>query len=291
MIRLKIADIIMQLNLPLKLLHDNMYDFLYKGADEADIVWNFVFDNPYTIDEKPNIITDNYNFYYENNKVVYNYKSRANIPLMIVCNTDYDECIFYLPKNLENLDKCSSLAITQAKNSLFKAFKEIFILGCIYKNRLPIHSSTVIYEDKGYMFSSALSSGKSTHAELWSDVYGCDILNEDMAIIGLAENEDKKEVVVYGVPWCGTSNIYRNEHVLLGGIAFIKKGKENIIFDLGIEELGLNLFENHYVPLLTKGIADVCVKNICTLGRCCKGYTLTCNKDKEAAVKAFDYMV
>lgn len=291
MIRLNIADMIIQLNMPIKLLHDNLYDFLYKGASEADIIWDFVFDNSYEIDEKPYIVSKNYNIYYENNKMVYDFKSETKTPFMIVLNNDFSKCTFYLPKRLESLDKCSNLTVINAKKNLYEVFKEMFVLACIYTNRLPIHSATVIYDNKGYMFSASSSEGKSTHAELWKNIYECEILNEDMAIIRVVEEDDKKKVVVYGCPWSGKSKELKNERVDLGGIAFIKKGKENIIFDLNKEELGTELLESHAVPLFTKEIADSCIKNICELARCGKGYKLSCNKDKEAAIKAFDYMV
>ena len=66
MIRLKIADIIIQLNMPIKLLHDRLYDFLYKGADEAELIWNIVYDNSYEIDENPYIKSKNLNIHYKN---------------------------------------------------------------------------------------------------------------------------------------------------------------------------------------------------------------------------------
>ena len=70
-----------------------------------------------------------------------------------------------------------------------------------------------------------------------------------------------------------------------------KQRKENIIYDLSIEDLGIKLLENHFVPLITKQIADVCIKDINYIARIAKGYTLTCNIDREAAKKAFEKMV
>ncbi len=291
MIRLKIADIVIQLNMPIKLLHDNLYNYLYKGALEADIIWDFVFDNSYEIDEKPYIVSKEYNIYYENNKIVYKYNSESKIPFMIVAKSNFSEVRFYLPKRLESLDKCTNLAIINAKKNLYNIFKDMFILACIYKGKLPMHAATVVYEDKGYMFSASASEGKSTHAELWEKIYGCEMLNEDLCIVGIDDSEDKIKAVVYGCPWSEKTCDSMNEQVLLGGMAFIKKGKENIIFDIGKEELGMNLLESHFVPMLTKEIVDMCVKNICDIARCAKGYKLACNKDKEAAEKAFEYMV
>ena len=69
MIKVKIAGLIIQLNMPLKLLHDNMYDFLYKGAEDADIIWSIIFDNNYQIDEKPYISASTLNIYYKHNYI------------------------------------------------------------------------------------------------------------------------------------------------------------------------------------------------------------------------------
>lgn len=291
MIKLKIADLIIQLNMPIKLLHDNMYDFLYKGADEANIIWSVVFDDNYQIDERPYIYAKNLNIYYKNETVVYNYKNESNIPFMIVAKNKFEECKFYISKKYENLDKCASMTIENIKVCLFNVFREMFIFACVENGKLPIHSASVIYEDKAYLFSAPSGTGKSTHADLWKGQFECEILNGDITIAQIIVEDNKKKAMVYGCPWCGTSNLYMNKTVELGGIAFLNQGKENIIYDLSIEDLGIKILENHFVPLITKEIADECVKNINSLARIAKGYTLTCNMEKEAAKKAFEKMV
>ena len=291
MIKLKIADLIIQLNMPIKLLHDYMYDFLYKGADEANIIWSVVFDNNYQIDERPYLYAKTLNIYYKNETVVYNYKNESNIPFMIVAKNKFEECEFYISKKYENLDKCASMTIENIKLCLFNVFREMFIFACVEKGRLPIHSASVIYENKVYLFSAPSGTGKSTHADLWKEQFECEILNGDIAIAQMIVEDNKKKAMVYGCPWCGTSNLYMNKTVELGGIAFLNQGKENIIYDLSMEDLGIKILENHFVPLITKEIADECVKNINSLARIAKGYTLTCNMEKEAAKKAFEKMV
>ena len=47
MIRLEIAGLIVQVNISIKLLHENMYNFLYKGSRESDIYWEVRFDDKY----------------------------------------------------------------------------------------------------------------------------------------------------------------------------------------------------------------------------------------------------
>ena len=252
MIKLKIANLIIQLNMPIKLLHDNMYDFLYKGAEDADIIWSVVFDNNYQIDEKPYIYAKTLNIYYKNDTVVYNYKNESNIPFMIVAQDGFKDCKFYISKNYEQLEKCSSMTIENIKLCLFNVFREMFIFACAENNRLAIHSSSVIYEDKAYLFSAPSGTGKSTHADLWLKQYECEILNGDIAIAQVVTENDKKKIIIHGCPWCGTSGLYLNKSVELGGIAFLNQGKENIIYDLSIEDLGIKLLENHFVPLIIK---------------------------------------
>lgn len=291
MIKVKIAGLIIQLNMPLKLLHDNMYDFLYKGAEDANIIWSIIFDNNYQIDEKPYISASTLNIYYKNNKVVYNYKNESNIPFMIVSDDNFEECNFYISKKYENLDKCAPMIIDNIRTCLFNVFREMFILACVCKDRLAIHSSSIIYDDKAYLFAAPSGTGKSTHASLWKDEYECEILNGDVSIAQTVIEDKDKSIIIHGCPWCGTSGIYMNISATLGGIAFLSQGKENIIYDLSSEELGIKLLENHFVPLITKKVVDACVKNINAMARIAKGYTLTCNMNKEAAKKAFEKMV
>lgn len=90
-----------------------------------------------------------------------------------------------------------------------------------------LHSSSVVYEGKGYLFSADSGTGKSTHTKIWHQVFG-----EDAKIF----NDDKTPLrrldgtwYAYGAPWCGKDNININMKVPVAGICFLKQASENRI--------------------------------------------------------------
>lgn len=58
---------------------------------------------------------------------------------------------------------------------------------------------------------------KSTHTGLWHQLLGTPFLNGDLNLLGIHENR----IMVYGIPWCGTSGIYTTKNYELGGIVLL----------------------------------------------------------------------
>lgn len=90
-----------------------------------------------------------------------------------------------------------------------------------------LHSSSVAYDGKGYLFSAPSGTGKSTHTKLWQKTFG-----EETKIF----NDDKTPLrrmdgvwFAYGAPWCGKDNININMKVPVAGICFLKQGPQNRI--------------------------------------------------------------
>ncbi len=90
-----------------------------------------------------------------------------------------------------------------------------------------LHSSAVVYEDKGYLFSASSGTGKSTHTGLWREVFGEEayIINDDKPVLCI-END---KVMVYGTPWSGKTDQSKNVCVPLQGICFIERAADNWI--------------------------------------------------------------
>lgn len=90
-----------------------------------------------------------------------------------------------------------------------------------------LHSSSVAYEGRAYMFSADSGTGKSTHTRLWQQVFGDEakVFNDDKAPMRYLDGV----WYAYGAPWCGKDNININMKVPVGGICFLKQGPENKI--------------------------------------------------------------
>lgn len=88
-----------------------------------------------------------------------------------------------------------------------------------------LHSSFIRYQGKGILFSAPCGTGKSTQANLWEKYRRSDTLNGDRAGI----RSGNGHWTAYGMPFAGTSGIYRNESAPIAAIVTLAQGSENII--------------------------------------------------------------
>lgn len=103
-----------------------------------------------------------------------------------------------------------------------RIFFMLFVcFSCFLHNKtglFAIHSASILYREKGMAFFPGHSGmGKSTHTGLWHQLLGTPFLNGDLNLLGIHENR----IMVYGIPWCGTSGIYTIKTYELGGIVLL----------------------------------------------------------------------
>lgn len=290
MIKLEIADLVIEINIPIKVLPDNMYSFLYKGSKDTDIFWDIEYGDRFKIGDIPYMKNDDVVIYKSNDKTIFQYKKEVNVPFVIIAKNEFRDCRFYVTKNFENYDKYNKNMEKQMKDGLQRAFKEMFIYACVYNGRLPLESSSVVYDDKAYLFTSKKGVGKSTQAKLWAKEMGCVLLN-DKFVVAHIENEDEKKVTVYGCPWTEVNVENLNKKYDFGGIAFIVRSKSNVIYDLDKEDVGMRLLDNLNVTFIDKAIVDNVTVMLNRLCRCIKGYLLECNEKSEAVSVAKKEMI
>ena len=69
--------------------------------------------------------------------------------------------------------------------------------------------------------------------------YQTPVLNGDLNILGIKDGMP----CVYGLPWCGTSEIYTTTTYPLGGIVFLKQAPFNRVDFLSLDEQALCLVQ------------------------------------------------
>ena len=112
---------------------------------------------------------------------------------------------------------CHPAATGLNVENLFHAIR-LFFLFIAQKNGLfAIHSASVLYQGKAWLFSGHSGMGKSTHTALWHELFHTPYINGDLNLLGLRDNR----IIVYGIPWCGTSEIFTVEEYELGGIVLL----------------------------------------------------------------------
>lgn len=88
-----------------------------------------------------------------------------------------------------------------------------------------LHSSFIRSNGRGILFTAPSGTGKSTQASLWEKYMGAEILNGDRA--GIRKIGDTWHA--FGLPYAGSSNIYRNESAPLKALVLLRQAKENRI--------------------------------------------------------------
>lgn len=113
-------------------------------------------------------------------------------------------------------------------NDIFHALRLVYLYLAQTKGRIALHSASILYKDKAWLFSGPSGTGKSTHTNLWKKLYDTPIINGDLNLLGIENNAP----VVYGIPWCGTSGIYDTKTYPLGGIVLLKQAPTDSVEEL-----------------------------------------------------------
>lgn len=169
---------------------------------------------------------------------------------------------------------------------------EYIWMGSEFYNALPafngmlLHSSAVVYEGQGYLFSAPSGTGKSTHTQLWLKQFkGSYILNDDKPAIMIKDNG----IYVYGTPFSGKTDLNVNIGVPLKGICALERGTVNTIKRIEPEEALYRIMNQTVRPYEEERMIqmlDVLDKIVSSVPM----YKLFCNMDPEAALVSYEAM-
>lgn len=91
-----------------------------------------------------------------------------------------------------------------------------------------LHSSAIMMDGYAYLFSARSGTGKSTHTQLWQQLFGSDkavIFNDDKPALRIIDGK----IYACGTPFSGKSDENLNVIVPLKGICFIERSETNFI--------------------------------------------------------------
>lgn len=114
----------------------------------------------------------------------------------------------------------------------FHVVRFLFLYTAALRNCFALHSASILYRQKAWLFSGHSGMGKSTHTNLWKDLCSVNILNGDLNLISLSD----KTPVIYGTPWCGTSGIADPDTYPLGGIVLLNRGETDQCIELPLDQ-------------------------------------------------------
>ncbi len=164
-------------------------------------------------------------------------------------------------------------------------FMERFLLK---NNALILHSSFIKIDKKGLVFTAPSGTGKSTQAELWKKYANAKIINGDRSI--LLWNDKTKTCEVYGLPFCGSSMINKNEHAPLSAIVYLKQAKINTAELLPIPKAAGYLFSEISINRWNKNAVLHSLDIIDQIAKSVPCISYSCNMEPNAVSILHDYL-
>ncbi|MBR5762417.1 MAG: PqqD family protein [Lachnospiraceae bacterium] len=133
----------------------------------------------------------------------------------------------------------------EMSQELFLAIRLPFTYFAALHGLIAIHSASIVYRGKGWLFSGRAMVGKSTHTNLWKKNAGVTVFNGDMNLLGAEDSL----TYMYGVPWCGESGISEPGKYPVAGITFLKQSSDNRVSEVKGNERVLKILRRLFSPL------------------------------------------
>lgn len=180
----------------------------------------------------------------------------------------------------------SGYGAASASDEVFHAIRIPFLLTAEKKGMYAIHSASVLYKENAWLFSAPAGTGKSTHARLWTQYSDAVNINGDLNLIGIKEGYP----YVFGIPWCGTSEIFTKEDYPLGGVVFLKQASENRIEEFTYEKALVTLSRRTISPLWNSESLKKMMLDLEPVSSKVPSLRLYCTKDPEAQKVLQEYI-
>ena len=165
------------------------------------------------------------------------------------------------------------------RENIFHAVRHCFLYLAQKKGLYAIHSASLLYQGKAWLFSGHSGAGKSTHTNLWNGQFDTPVLNGDLNLVG----EQDGNLLVYGIPWCGTSGICTKETYPLGGIVLLAQDAQNHLETLTQTEKTLRVMQRMISPVWLPEQLDRNLKFAGKIAAQIPVCSYRCTKEPEAA--------
>ena len=145
------------------------------------------------------------------------------------------------------------------------------------KGYVSLHSASVEINGEAIAFTGPSGMGKSTRAQAWIDGVGAKLINGDRPLI------DVRNMELYGVPWDGKEQCFRNVHYPLKAICEVRRSGLNYVRELSFSQRRKVLMQQCFIPMWDTETAAIQMANISKLAMKANMVRIFCGPTTEDA--------
>ena len=204
-----------------------------------------------------------------------------NYPELVGLDLEHEK----MPLSEEIEKAVEKLAAGSTEEGLIRMAIECYLARQGY---VSLHSACIEMEGEAYAFSGPSGTGKSTRANAWMDAFeDAELVSGDRPLI------DVRNLEVYGVPWDGKEQCYRNVHYPLKAIFEVRRMEADTVYirEMGFEQRRKLLLQQCFLPMWDTETAVIQMMNIAKLASSANILRAFCGRrpeDAAALKKVFD---
>lgn len=141
-----------------------------------------------------------------------------------------------------------------------------------------LHASYINWNGNGILFTAPSGTGKSTQAELWEKFRGAEVINGDRAAVMCEENG----IYVHGIPFAGSSGIYKNKVTPLKAIVYLSQAPATKISRLSGIKAFRHIWEGCCVNNWNREDLSLCMQSVMNVIDEIPIFYLACTPDENA---------
>ena len=149
--------------------------------------------------------------------------------------------------------------------------------------RFILHASYIKYKGEAILFTAPSGVGKSTQARLWCEYRLAELINGDRAAIVPKDGT----FFAYGVPYAGSSGVFKNEKCPIKAIVYLSQAPENTVTRLTGLSSFRKVWEGCTADVWNKEDMEANIKTVSDVIASVPVFHLSCLPD-ESAVKALE---
>ena len=160
-------------------------------------------------------------------------------------------------------------------------------LECLLALRgyVSLHAAAVQVGQEAYAFSGPSGIGKSTRAAAWIQAFeDAALISGDRPLIGVSDQ------ILYGVPWDGKEQCFRNVSFPLKAICEVQRSDTEAVCEMSFSERRKLLMTQCFIPMWDTDTALIQMGNIAQLARTTEIVRVFCGTTPEDAVKIYNLL-